>query len=64
MGTRTRTKIAPENKPGPKRKRSYANHPFFRCEHVSFREGKNFGKKLGVNSLEDEFKAIAPISNP
>ena len=34
----TEANIAPENRPGPKRKRSYSNHPIVRCENVSFRE--------------------------
>ena len=31
--------FANENRPIPKRKRSYSNHPFFRGKNVSFREG-------------------------
>ena len=31
--------FAPENRPKPNRKGSYSNHPFFRGENVSFREG-------------------------
>ena len=40
--TLLKTKIAPKNRPGPKRKGLSSNHPFsFRCKlAVSFREGK------------------------
>ena len=40
MITLPETNIAPENRPNPKWKQSYSNHPFFRRKlAVSFREG-------------------------
>ena len=34
--------FAPENRPAPKRKRSYSNHPFLGAFAVSFREGRTW----------------------
>ena len=47
---KTNSIFAPENRPGPKRKRSYSNHPFSGALAVSFREGihlLNCYKKYG-----------------
>ena len=38
---KVRIKFAPENRPGPKRKQSYSNHPFSGALAVSFREGNS-----------------------
>ena len=37
MATLPKTNIAPENRPGPKRKQSYSNHPFLGAMLVSGR---------------------------
>ena len=39
---KTNSKCAPENRPKPKRKQSYSNHPFSGAFAVSFREGSSF----------------------
>ena len=36
------TAKAPEHRPGPKRKRSYSNHPWLQVRAISFREGISF----------------------
>ena len=40
----TNSNFATENRPGPKRKRSYSNHPFLGAFAVSFREGTLFAR--------------------
>ena len=43
----TNSHFALENRPGPKRKQSYSNHPFSDALAVSFREGNNYNTPGG-----------------
>ena len=47
VSTLPKTKISPENRPGPKRKLIF-QPSIFRCENVSFREGKSPKDRVDV----------------
>ncbi len=54
------TNIAPENRPGPKRKRSSSNHQFSGAFAVSFREGSRY---IGIILPSPTAKFTLPETN-